>query len=71
VLHTTFAPSYSERFLLQVVDGFVIDDTTADADGSARGLVMARNSDAGPLIRALPGAELLGEQQVYTLVRLP
>jgi 4-amino-4-deoxy-L-arabinose transferase-like glycosyltransferase len=71
VLHTTFAPSYSERFLLQVVDGFVIDDTTADTDGFARGLVMARNSDAGPLIRALPGAELLGEQQVYTLVRLP
>jgi 4-amino-4-deoxy-L-arabinose transferase-like glycosyltransferase len=71
VLHTTFAPSYSERFLLQVVDGFVIDEASANGNVAIRGLVIARSSDLSPLLRVLPGAELLGEQQVYTLMRLP
>jgi hypothetical protein len=71
VLHMTFAPSYSERFLLQVVDGFVLDETTANENIATRGLVMARTSDSRPLLRALPGVELLGEQQVYTLMRMP
>lgn len=33
-LHTNFVPSYSERFLLQVVDGFKLDDSNANGAGS-------------------------------------
>jgi hypothetical protein len=33
-LHTAFVPSYSERFFLQVVDGFRLDDSIANGPGS-------------------------------------
>jgi 4-amino-4-deoxy-L-arabinose transferase-like glycosyltransferase len=44
-LYTTFTPSYSERFFLQVVDGLVLYQ--APVDRGLRGPVLVKKSDTG------------------------
>jgi 4-amino-4-deoxy-L-arabinose transferase-like glycosyltransferase len=57
-LYTTFTPSYSERFFLQVVDGFALDQTSLDRNSHAPGLVLIKKSDTG-------------QRASYLLVRKP
>lgn len=69
-LYTTFTPSYSERFFLQVVDGFVLDQVSVDADSHPRGLVLVKNSDTGWQASAsFPGEAVLARHEDYLLVR--
>lgn len=46
-LYTTFTPSYSERFFLQVVDGFALDQTSVDRNSRPPGLVLVKKTDTG------------------------
>jgi hypothetical protein len=41
-----FTPSYSERFFLQVVDGFVLDDEPPAPNAQSGGLVLLKTSDS-------------------------
>jgi len=43
-LYVAFTPTYSERFFLQVVDGFVLKDAPSDRDPPSNALVLMRNS---------------------------
>jgi len=69
-LQTAFTPSYSERFFLQVVDGFVLADLSAsDRSFRANGMVLLRKSDsAGGDPRTLT-ATVLAQNDNYLLVR--
>ena len=71
-LYTSFTPSYSERFFLQVVDGFTLEETPVDGTSYAGALVLVKSSDPGHWTRGwLPGAVVLARQEDYVLVRLP
>jgi 4-amino-4-deoxy-L-arabinose transferase-like glycosyltransferase len=71
-LHTTFTPSYSERFLLQVVDGFTLDDSSVT--DSRRGEIEV-TSDTLLLQKFEPGARGIADMAVlaqdlpYVLMR--
>jgi 4-amino-4-deoxy-L-arabinose transferase-like glycosyltransferase len=45
-VHTMFTPSYSERFFLQVVDGFVLDGEPSGPNAQSGGLVLLKTSDS-------------------------
>jgi 4-amino-4-deoxy-L-arabinose transferase-like glycosyltransferase len=77
-LHTTFMPSYSERFFLQVVDGFELDDLSAADLSLSRtfpsgGPVLIRKSELG--LAEIPlhatGIAVLEQNEDYALIRLP
>jgi 4-amino-4-deoxy-L-arabinose transferase-like glycosyltransferase len=77
VLHTAFVPSYSERFFLQVVDGFTVDDSGAAALSSARSLpagsrLLVRRPDLqwSDLPPAVAGFAVLAQNERYTLFQL-
>ncbi|MGH8132200.1 MAG: hypothetical protein ACRETP_03055, partial [Steroidobacteraceae bacterium] len=72
-LYTNFTPSYSERFFLQVVDGFTLDDVSTDGgDLPSNGVALVKRS--GPEEEQAPaglgGAAVLAQNESYVLVRL-
>jgi len=71
-LFTTFTPSYSERFFLQVVDGFVLDEMPMEKPFHAGGVVLVKSEEPGQRSRDwMPGAVVLARHKNYILVRLP
>jgi 4-amino-4-deoxy-L-arabinose transferase-like glycosyltransferase len=77
VLRTTFTPSYSERFLLQVVDGFKLDelgavDLSPVQSRLADETVLIRKAGAGSMSTPseLPGVTILAQDGDYALVHL-
>jgi 4-amino-4-deoxy-L-arabinose transferase-like glycosyltransferase len=77
-LHTMFTPSYSERFFLQVVDRFELDDVTAGDLSFSRtpplgGAVLIRSSEVGlaDIQLQAAGIAVLEQNENYTLIRLP
>jgi hypothetical protein len=69
-LRTAFVPSYSERFFLQVVDGFTLDDSTAGSEDSERLaaagdtlLVRRRDTNATFALLATPAAAVIAQQR--------
>jgi 4-amino-4-deoxy-L-arabinose transferase-like glycosyltransferase len=73
LLHTTFTPSYSERFLLQVVDGFKLDEVPfTSLDPPADGLVLIKKSHTewAPDLRGLPETAVLAQNDGYVFMRL-
>jgi 4-amino-4-deoxy-L-arabinose transferase-like glycosyltransferase len=69
-LRTAFVPSYSERFFLQVVDGFTLDDSTAGSEDSERLaavgdtlLVRRRDTNATFALLATPAAAAITQQR--------
>ena len=71
-LFTTFTPSYSERFFLQVVDGFVLDQVPSDRSARPHGLVLVKKTDTGQQASdTFPGNEVLTRYDNYLLVSRP
>lgn len=71
-LFTTFTPSYSERFFLQVVDGFVLDQAPLDRSARPHGLVLVKKTDTGQHASdTFPGNEVLTRYDNYLLVSRP
>jgi hypothetical protein len=71
-LYTTFTPSHSERFFLQVVDGFVLSEAQLDGNSLSNGLVLMKNSAAGQWAGdLLSRAVVLARHDDYVLVRIP
>ena len=76
-LHTAFTPSYSERFLLQVVDGFELDGLSGKDSSSSQpplvtGPVLIRKSDPA-FMETPPHADeiaVLEQNEEYALIRL-
>jgi hypothetical protein len=75
-LRTTFTPSYSERFFLQVVDGFKLDDSSAVSvtpgqAGRPGELILVRgwNREAPELIAKSADLTLLAHNSDYALLR--
>ncbi len=66
-LHTTFTPTYSERFFLQVVDGFALDDEPPNPNSRPASMILTRKSD-GATQRAQ--AAILAQGQDYVLMRI-
>ena len=70
-LYTTFTPSYSERFFLQVVDGFVLSEGQMDGKSLSNGLVLVKKSAAGQWAGdLLSKAVVLVQHEDYVLVRV-
>ncbi len=70
-LYTSFTPSYSERFFLEVVDGFTLGEAPVGESSCAGALVLVKSSDPGHWTRGwMPGAVVLARHEDYVLVRL-
>ena len=70
-VHTMFTPSYSERFFLQVADGFVLDDEPPGPNAQSGGLVLLNTSDSAQ--RALLSSArtvILAQREYYVLVSI-
>lgn len=70
-VHTMFTPSYSERFFLQVADGFVLDDEPPGPNAQSGGLVLLNTSDSAQ--RALLSSArtvILARREYYVLVSI-
>jgi 4-amino-4-deoxy-L-arabinose transferase-like glycosyltransferase len=73
-LHTTFTPSYSERFFLQVVDGFTLEDGPAEKENHSHSsaMVLVRKSDPQQWASvSFPETTILAQHEDYVLVRAP
>jgi 4-amino-4-deoxy-L-arabinose transferase-like glycosyltransferase len=71
-LYTTFTPSYSERFFLQVVDGFALQEMPVGQTPHPSGVVLLKRSDAAQVHSAeKPGTVVLARQEDYLLARVP
>jgi 4-amino-4-deoxy-L-arabinose transferase-like glycosyltransferase len=70
-LHTTFTPSYSERFFLQVVDGFALDDEPPNRNARPASMVLIRKSEDGTQRAQEPTdpAAIVAQGQDYVLMR--
>jgi 4-amino-4-deoxy-L-arabinose transferase-like glycosyltransferase len=71
-LHTTFTPSYSERFLLQAVDGFALDEEPLSRNARPAGMVLFRKSEGGAqhAQASTDQAAILAQDQDYVLMRI-
>jgi 4-amino-4-deoxy-L-arabinose transferase-like glycosyltransferase len=72
-LHTTFTPSYSERFFLQAVDGFALDEMPVERNSRhSGGLVLAKKSGTVQWFSiSSPGTVILAQHEDYVLVKAP
>ena len=68
-VHTMFTPSYSERFFLQVVDGFVLDDEPPGPNAQSGGLVLLNTSDSAQrTLLSSARTVILARREDYVLV---
>lgn len=72
VLHTTFTPSYSERFFLQVVDGLRVDDVANTDAPIVPGSywLLKRTNLQWPRALATAAAVIIAQSEEYQLVRV-